>query len=319
MTSLRKPSVSVILCTHNPRPIQFGWALTSLESQTLPKDQFEVVVVDNASKVPLVEDDVRGTRGLDLRVVSEPKLGLTHARCTGILDARAELLVFLDDDNYLLPDYLEKAISIAASEPVIGIFGGIASALHEEPVSAWQEKFLPILGIRNYGGEPITSRENRWGEWEPIGAGMTCRRVIAEEFIRVVRESDLAKELGRKGRQLKSGEDSLFARLAVDAGFACSYQPALRLFHFIRADRLHSMYLARMKFWQGRSHVILETLSGRPLQNASRRARLSQLWNFASFEVRRSGLREGLIAAFWHVGNYVQTSRQLSKPASRVW
>lgn len=319
MAAFQKPAVSVILCTHNPHEAQFEWALTSLESQSVSTDEFEVIVVDNNSAIPLSEDKVRGTRRLNLRVVAEPRLGLTYARCTGILNAQADLLVFLDDDNYLLPEYLEHAIAIAAREPEIGNFGGISLPLYEKPIPNWLEPFVPSLGVRDYGPEPITSRESRWGKWEPIGAGMVCRRSIAEGFIRVVEASDLAQHLGRKGRQLTSGEDSLFARIGVDAGFACSYQPALRLFHFIRADRLRPVYLARMQFWQGRSHVILETLSGRPIENERHWTRLRRLWKHASYRFDQDGFRIGLIAAFWHVGCYFQTNAQLSDEESQVW
>src|SRR5271155_4007734 len=79
-----RPSVSVIVCTHNPRQVILDWVLTSIDCQSLPKDRFEVVVVDNNSAAPLDEKMLRANRKLQLRVVREPVLGLTHARCTGI-------------------------------------------------------------------------------------------------------------------------------------------------------------------------------------------------------------------------------------------
>ena len=175
----QKPSVSVIVCTHNPRGAILDWVLMSLDCQSLAKDQFEVIVVDNNSATPLDEKGLRANRKLRLGVVREPVLGLTRARCTGISQAQADLLVFVDDDNYLLPDYLEQAFAIAGKEPAIGHFGGIAMPLYEQSIVDWQRKFLPSLGIRDNGPEPITSRRNHWGEWEPIGAGMVCRRRFA--------------------------------------------------------------------------------------------------------------------------------------------
>ena len=43
------------------------------------------------------------------RHVREDELGLTPARLRGVAEAVAELLVFVDDDNILDPDYLEQA------------------------------------------------------------------------------------------------------------------------------------------------------------------------------------------------------------------
>ena len=45
--------VSVIICTHNPRPDAFRRVLDSLAAQTLPKAQWELLLVDNASDVRL--------------------------------------------------------------------------------------------------------------------------------------------------------------------------------------------------------------------------------------------------------------------------
>jgi GT2 family glycosyltransferase len=303
----RHPAVSVIVCTHNPRPVLFDWMFASIESQTLPAPQFEVVVVDNNSTVPLDEERLRSRGRVNVKVVREPKLGLSHARCAGILAAQSDLLVFVDDDNHLFPDYLENTIAIAARASEIGHFGGIARPLHEEPIAPWQAKFLPHLGVRDHGAEPISSRKNTWGAWEPIGAGMVCRRAIAQEFVKVVQGSARAQLLGRRGTGLMSGEDTLFARIAVGLGYACSYQPALRLFHFIRAGRLRFTALAWTLLGHGRSYVLLEELSGRPVKRTSNSQMLLHLGNCAVYHWKQDGLRAGFIQWFWDLGMVLQT------------
>ena len=42
------------------------------------------------------------------RVVREDRLGLTHARTRGIEESSGEVILFVDDDNILREDYLEK-------------------------------------------------------------------------------------------------------------------------------------------------------------------------------------------------------------------
>ena len=47
--------LSVVICTHNPRPDYFPRCLNALRSQTLSPDLWELVVVDNRSDGPGVE------------------------------------------------------------------------------------------------------------------------------------------------------------------------------------------------------------------------------------------------------------------------
>ena len=74
--------ISCIICTHN-RAGYLGSAIKSLMHQTLPKDRYEIIVVDNAS-----DDDTKKivdgfTGAQNLRYAYEKKLGLAHARNAG--------------------------------------------------------------------------------------------------------------------------------------------------------------------------------------------------------------------------------------------
>jgi glycosyltransferase involved in cell wall biosynthesis len=154
---------SVVIATCNPNPHILSWALDSLERQTLPRERFEVIIVDNNSRKPVADMPAVKDRALVLRIVVESQAGTTPARCRGIEEARAEWIVFLDDDNYIDPDYLEQSLRIIAAEPRLGAFGGIARFLSDAPDAGWAKPLLPYLGVRDYGPDPITSNENKWG------------------------------------------------------------------------------------------------------------------------------------------------------------
>ena len=81
-----------------------------------------IFLVDNASKQPLAEtwDISWHSRGKHVR---EDELGLTAARLRGIHESNGELLVFVDDDNLLAPDFLDQATAISAQCSVLGVFG----------------------------------------------------------------------------------------------------------------------------------------------------------------------------------------------------
>ena len=102
--------VSVIIPTHNPDLGRLRRTLSGLRAQTLPADEWEILVVDNASVPALEVELVREFAPANLRVVREPRLGLTSARRRGFTEARAPLCVLVDDDNLLAPDYLAHLI-----------------------------------------------------------------------------------------------------------------------------------------------------------------------------------------------------------------
>ncbi|MDB4412871.1 glycosyltransferase family 2 protein, partial [bacterium] len=65
-------------------------------------------------------------------VVHEKKLGLTPARLGGILESMGQLLVFVDDDNILDPDFLEVAWCIADERSFLGAWSGQCRAAFED-------------------------------------------------------------------------------------------------------------------------------------------------------------------------------------------
>jgi glycosyltransferase involved in cell wall biosynthesis len=115
--------ISVITCSHNPRPDHLKLVLRALEMQTLDKRRWQYLLVDNASEKPLASR-AELTWHPKGRHISEARLGLTAARLRGIGESTGELLVFVDDDNVLDPHYLEVALQLAAEWPEIGAFSG---------------------------------------------------------------------------------------------------------------------------------------------------------------------------------------------------
>jgi len=304
-----QPRISVLVCTYNPRMYLLDWTIRSLEKQTLRADDFEVIVVDNNSSPPLLQNQSLARFRLNLRVVCESRQGLTHARCAAIRASRADLLVFVDDDNCLDADYLEVALRIARQEASVGHFGGIVNAVLGGPVAFWQEEFLPHLGVRDHGSQPITAVAGNWGNWVPIGAGMVCRRRVAEEFVQFVESTAEARGLGHSGSGLMSGEDTLFAHAAYRLGFACSYQPDLRLTHFIRMERLRFRPLARLLLGHGRSYVVVEAVTGTRVDRYSLMGTVVRLMYRLLMHWKNRGCRVGTIRWFWDVGVLLHARR----------
>jgi len=312
LTTTAPPSLdlSVVLCTYNPRFPELTRVLDALRAQTLPLERWELVVIDNNSSPPLVAADLDAGRGLPIRLVRETRQGKVPAHRRGILEARSDLLVLVDDDNVFDPDYLERALAIARAQPELGAFGGIARpAIPGGPLMGWQRRLLPFIGVRDYGPDPIVSREDRWGPWEPIGAGMVVRRRVGLEFVRVVDAVPEASELDRIGRAVLSAGDSLLARLSYPLGLACSYQPSLAFDHLIPRSRVGIHYLRRMMYGHGRSLVKLNRVLGLPSEPLS----LGRLLRRLVVRLRNEGLG-GPLWWCWDLGYFVEVRRRRPSP-----
>lgn len=77
----------------------------------------EIIIIDDGSTDATGEicdafDDSR------IKVIHQKNQGFSGARNTGILEARGEYLAFVDSDDYIKPDMLEKLVSIMGDKEV---------------------------------------------------------------------------------------------------------------------------------------------------------------------------------------------------------
>lgn len=113
------PRFSVIVPVYND-PNGLRECLAALERQTLPKDRFEVIVVDNASAPPIVMP----TTPLQLKVVIEARRGSYAARNAGTRASCGEILAFTDADCRPARDWLEQLDLIFDEGERIAAVGG---------------------------------------------------------------------------------------------------------------------------------------------------------------------------------------------------
>lgn len=235
--------ISVVICTHNPRPDYLIQVLDALKAQTLPKEQWELLLVDNASREPLA-----GKWDLSwhpqARHVHEDELGLTHARLRGIKESKYDLLVFVDDDNVLAPDYLSTAVMIASAYPQLGVWGGAVLPQFECSPDPATESILSWLCIRRLEGD-------YWGNYRvldnaPAGAGMCLKRNVAIAYTYGVKQAAIRKNLGRVGNRLSGWEDMDLAFCSIDIGFGMGLFEKLRVTHLIPSRRLEHSYLLKL-------------------------------------------------------------------------
>jgi glycosyltransferase involved in cell wall biosynthesis len=133
--------ISVVICTHNPRPSYLARVVEALGAQSLPYEDWELLLIDNGSSEALANlVDLRWHP--NARHIREDELGLTAARLRGIAESRGELLVFVDDDNVLAPNYLAEALRIEREWPMLGAWDGGHQGEFEVQPAAWTRPYL---------------------------------------------------------------------------------------------------------------------------------------------------------------------------------
>ncbi len=253
------PALSVILCTHNPRADYLARTLAGLGAQSLPSAEWELILIDNASRIPLSLSGAL-TGHPAARVVPEPELGLTAARLRGIAEARADLLLFVDDDNVLAPDYLTCALSFARPWPMLGVWG--CGCYTPEWELTPPVEFAPYLACLAVHRAPRDRWSNQPFDYAatPAGAGLCARTLVARDYADAVRRDPRRKLLGRTGGNLAGCEDFDLALAATDLGLGTGVFTGLALTHLMPRERVEESYLLRLIEGHARSTVILMAL-----------------------------------------------------------
>lgn len=234
-------AISAIICTHNPRPEYLRRTLEGLKAQTLPLADWELLIVDNASTEPLAgRFDISWHP--NARFLSEPKTGKTHALLRAIGEAKAELMMTVDDDNVLRSDYLRASLKISAECPFLGAWAGSCIPEFEVEPPAELRPWLYGLCIEKFT-VAIWAKLPTGGPALPPGAGMAFRRKVALYYREQVLRDPVRQALDRSGKSLGSGGDSDLGLCGFALGLGTGRFPELELTHLISARRVTLEYL----------------------------------------------------------------------------
>lgn len=265
------PAISTIVCTHNPNRDSFSKCLAGLQAQTLVREKWQLILVDNASapdKAPRAEFSWHPNS----KLLHEPKLGLTPARLRGIREATGDLLVFVDDDNVLAPDFLDKTLRVAEEKTFLGAWSGQCHPGFERPPPEWTRRYWGNFPIREFTRD-IWSNLPRLSETMPCGAGLCVRRNVAQQYLFLHESGKRAFQFDRAGSSLLSGGDNDLAACACDIGLGVALIASLELTHLIPPARLTEEYLARLSEGISFSAVVLAHLRSSVTELAAYRVR----------------------------------------------
>lgn len=257
--------MSVLVSTHNPNPERLARTLDGLLAQTLPQSEWELVVVDNGSRIPLDPATLGLKRHGHARVLREERLGLIYARLAGIASSTGELIVFCDDDTVLEPEYLAAALRIFTGDARLGNAAGLSLPEFGIEPDRWVREFDGCLGVRSLPNE-IRIQDGWTGTYPGFaggGGGAVFRRRALPSWLRGRKSHVNALMLpGRQGTELTSGEDNHLVLEVLKAGWRVGFFPQLVMRHLIPPARLERRYLGRLNRGIAKSWVQVLSMHG---------------------------------------------------------
>lgn len=145
-------ALSVVIASYRGAAT-IGTTLDSLAAQTLPRDRFEVIVVQNGEPDRTAEVLTAARRaypGLTLRRLEHRVAGLGRARNTGMAMARGEFVTFVDDDDTISPTYLAALLECSAPDTV-----GVATVADLATPRAAPDFETRVAGLLQYAGRTL--------------------------------------------------------------------------------------------------------------------------------------------------------------------
>jgi glucosyl-dolichyl phosphate glucuronosyltransferase len=248
----RRILVSVVVCTYN-RGALVGDALQSLVDQTLDRRMYEIIVVDNASSdgtSQIMRNFKEEHPEHHVVLTDEERVGLAHARNTGVRQARGLYVAFMDDDARANRTWLETGLRcICEVQPApMGVGGKIIPVYNSAKPKWFQDEW----------------ETRSWGEWPRFlakgesfsGSNMMFRKEVLEEF------GGFDVRVGVKGPYLSVGEETaVFRKIWQARDDACFYySPEMVVYHAVPAYKMTFSYPLKRAFVSGQVSSLQDRL-----------------------------------------------------------
>ena len=204
---MTQPFDSIIIPVYNDLD-RLTLCLAALEHQTYPKDQYEVIVIDNGSDHPL--DDL-ANQYPQVRLISEGKPGSYAARNRGLQIARGQLLGFTDSDCIPAPEWIANGIARFLATENCGLVAGKIQLFFQQQD---RPTVVELFDSRNFLQQHRYIAEDHYGATANL---FTSRAIFAA--------------VGPFNAQLKSGGDREWGKRVYAAGYQQAYADDVSIAH----------------------------------------------------------------------------------------
>jgi len=268
--------LSVVICTYNRASVLIDTLRSYSEMRGVNDPAIELLVVDNNSNDSTVKVvDEYSLRLPGLRYVFEPAMGVSHARNTGIREAKGRLVAFVDDDVWFDQGWLEAVLQVFTKYPEASCMGGCSIPHFQSGRPVWLTD-----NLLSYYGSTLSGEQVKWMVYPeyPYGLNMAFR---CEVFAAVGLFNTF---LGRKKKNLLSKEETDYFYRVSQVGLKVIYTPKALLYHRIPSERTEPSWILSRHYWQGVSNLAFKQIHRRP----SRLELLAKMFKLLSSIVLRS-------------------------------
>lgn len=217
-----------IVIPHKDRSDLLAKCLASLCLQKTNRP-FEVIVVDDGSKQPPGPEIIPGLSAIPVRFLFQKNKGRSHARNVGWRAANGDIIVFLDGDQLVKPDFVERHCAMFDQTTADILQFGLRKNLNENALIDWKdfEQSNGTLDPRHHVLRLLSCN---------MASIQTAWHLCFSHNISVRRQM-LEQVGGFNPDFLGWGlEDCEFAYRCVGAGARVVFNPLVKVFHQFHAD-----------------------------------------------------------------------------------
>lgn len=244
-----EPAVSIVVPTLG-RPEPLADMLAATARCACPPGRFEILVSDTGG-LPETRElcEKVAAAGVPLRQIVCPSRALHAGRHWGALHARADVLLFADDD--VVPsEFWIEAMAAAFADPRVAMAGGACLPEYGSPPPSWVERlWRPCEGGRTLGQFSLIERAGPTrptSPYEVYGCNFAIRKSVLADAGGFHPDGVPPAFLRYRG----DGETAVSAYV-LENGLKCLHVADASVRHRVAAERLTAAYLYRRSFAQG--------------------------------------------------------------------
>lgn len=294
------PKISVIIPTYNRKTYLLD-TLHSLIRNSATSENFEIIVVNNNSDdstQSAVTSFINEYSEYQIRHVIEENQGASYSRNRGIKEARAPVLLFVDDDEIADAQLIQSWMSFFGKYPNAAGGGGRIEVQFEDPRPDWMSHFLmPLLGEHKIS---TTIKKYRPSQF-PFAGNMAFRKQVFEKY------GMLKTDLGRKGGSLLAGEEKEFYKRIRKHTDQIYHVPDAKVYHRVDEPRMTKEFIRKQALGLGKTIRLM-------LENESLLKRIRKI----SSELFKSVVTVGLFVVYTISFNYPK-AKMLLKFRWWIW
>lgn len=242
--------LSVVICTYN-RGKYLPMVLDSLKKQQYPFSSFEILLVNNNSTDQtdkIIQEYQQENPTLPLTYIIEYNQGISYARNRGVTESTGDIIVFIDDDETVEPNFLRNVDDFFTRYPDAGISSGPVIPVYESQKPQWLSHYTMRLVTGAYQkGNHIKLLPPK----DYPGTGHACFRKAL-----FLKYGAFDTSLGRKGNSLMGAEDKDFFLRLMHGGEKCYYLPSAKIYHHIPDSKLTDEHFKKLTYALGRSERV---------------------------------------------------------------